>query len=59
MEVGLALQRVELATANGKAAFKLRGEVVAATSYSNPDSFILRITIEQQGTLIKTEPANV
>ena len=56
VDVGMALPGVELATAYGKPALKLRGKVLAATTSPDPGSFVLRVAAEEKDILIETEP---
>lgn len=57
LEMGLALPGTELGTAYGKPALKLRGKVIASNTSPDPDSFVLRVTIEEKEALIETDPA--
>lgn len=53
----LTLPDVEVGTAYGKPAIKVRGKTIAGTTSPDPGSFVLHTTADEKAVLLETDPA--
>jgi len=53
----LALPGVAPGTSYGRPALKLRGTTLASATAPDPDSFVLRVGIDEKAILLDTDPA--
>ena len=51
-----ALPHVELGTAYGQPAVKMRGKMIAATTAPDRDSFVLHVPVDDKAVLMETDP---
>ncbi|MFD1786966.1 MmcQ/YjbR family DNA-binding protein [Sphingomonas floccifaciens] len=53
----LTLPGVEVGTAYGRPALKVRGKTIAGTTSPDPGSFVLHTTADEKTVLLETDPA--